>query len=75
VVPLYFYGQNSRLFQIASQISVSLRMGLFLYETINKMKRKFRVNIGEPIPYAELEANCVRTEMLGYLRSKVEALK
>lgn len=75
VVPLFIEGQNSRLFQMVSQVSMPLRLGLLLYETINKMKRKIRVTIGDPIAYEDLEKTCGRTEMLGYLRNKVETLK
>lgn len=75
VVPLFIEGQNSRLFQMVSQVSMPLRLGLLLYETLNKMKRKIRVTIGDPIAYEDLEKTCGRTEMLGYLRNKVEMLK
>lgn len=75
VVPLYIEGQNSRMFQMVSQFSMALRLGMLLYEAINKMKRQIRVHIGEPISYDELEKTCTRPEMLGYLRKKVEALK
>lgn len=75
VVPLFIEGQNSRLFQMVSQVSMPLRLGLLLYETLNKMKRKINVTIGDPIAYEDLEKACGRTEMLGYLRNKVEMLK
>lgn len=75
VVPLFIEGQNSRLFQMVSQVSMPLRLGLLLHETLNKMKRKIQVNIGDPIAYEDLEKACSRTEMLGYLRNKVEVLK
>lgn len=75
VVPLFIEGQNSRLFQMVSQVSMPLRLGLLLYETLNKMKRTIRVTIGDPIAYEDLEKTCGRTEMLGYLRNKVESLK
>lgn len=75
VVPLFIEGQNSRMFQMVSQFSMALRLGMLLYETINKMKRQIQVHIGDPITYDELENTCTRPEMLGYLRKKVEALK
>jgi 1-acyl-sn-glycerol-3-phosphate acyltransferase len=76
VIPLYIEGQNSRLFQMVSQFSMPLRLGMLLYEAINKMRRTVRINIGDPIPYDQLEQACnKRTEMLGHLRGVVEGLK
>ncbi|AEE54312.1 lysophospholipid acyltransferase family protein [Haliscomenobacter hydrossis] len=75
VIPMYIEGQNSRLFQMVSQVSMPLRLGMLLFEALNKMKRTIRVNVGDPIFIEDLEQSCKRPEMLGFLRSKVEALK
>ena len=75
VIPLYIDGQNSRLFNMVSQVSMSLRLGMLTFEAINKMKSEVRVNIGDPITIEEIEGACKRPEILGYLRAKVEDLK
>ena len=50
VVPVYFAGQNSRLFQIASHISMTLRLSLFFKEVYDKIGSELRVQIGDVIP-------------------------
>ena len=54
VVPMWFGGQNSRLFQIASHISQSLRISLLFHEVKARMGTELPVVIGAPIPYAAL---------------------
>jgi len=49
VVPVYFEGQNSRLFQIASHLHSTLRMGLLIKEFKKKVDSRIPVVIGEPI--------------------------
>jgi putative hemolysin len=56
VVPIWFGGQNSRLFQIASHISQSLRVSLIFHEVKTRIGALLPVVIGAPIPFAELAA-------------------
>ena len=49
VVPLYFDGQNSRLFQIASHLHANLRLGLLISEFHNRVDSPVRVVVGDPI--------------------------
>jgi putative hemolysin len=74
VVPMFFHGQNSRLFQIASHISMTARLALLLHEVANKIGGAFRVTIGEVIPYAELTAVRDPHELCRYLRQRTEWL-
>ncbi len=46
VVPMFFPGQNSRAFQIASLLHSTLRTALFFHEARNKMKTRIAVEIG-----------------------------
>ncbi|MDJ0826562.1 MAG: lysophospholipid acyltransferase family protein [Rhodobacter sp.] len=50
VLPVYFPGANSRWYQIANQISATIRQGLLLYEVIHAMKKPQKPVIGQPIP-------------------------
>lgn len=61
VVPIYFHGQNSRLFHVVSQFSMPMRLGMLLYETKNKMGKTIRFKVGDPIPYSEMEPYQERT--------------
>jgi putative hemolysin len=49
VVPVFFEGQTSRMFQIASHLHATLRMGLLLREFGSRVDTPVRVAIGEPL--------------------------
>jgi putative hemolysin len=55
ILPIHFEGQNSRAFQIANQISDTLRQGLLLYEIKRALFKPQRPHIGEPIPASVLK--------------------
>lgn len=55
ILPMRFTGQNSRAFQIANQLSDTLRQGLLLYEIKRALFKPQRPWIGEPIPASELK--------------------
>ena len=54
VVPIYFGGHNSRLFQLASRVHYTLRLGLLIKEFHARMDEPVRVVVGEPIVAASL---------------------
>ena len=49
VVPVFFEGQNSRLFQLASHLHSTLRTGMFIREFKKQVNKPVRVVIGKPI--------------------------
>jgi len=49
VVPLFFEGHTSRLFQIASHLHATLRMGLLINEFRKRVDTPVKVVIGNPI--------------------------
>ncbi len=55
VVPLYFDGHTSRLFQIASHMHSTLRMGLLIKEFRKRVDTPVKVAIGQPIGRDVLE--------------------
>lgn len=67
VVPMYFHGQNSRIFHLASGLSMNIRLGLLLNEIRNKQGKTIRVNIGEPISYEKMESIKKRQELIDFL--------
>ena len=73
VAPVFFAGQNSRLFQIASHISLTLRLSLFFKEVYDKIGGEIHLRIGDPIPYKAL-ASLDRNELMEFLRRKTYAL-
>jgi len=56
VVPLFFDGANSSLFQYASRLHYNLRMGLLIKEFRAGVDTCVRVVIGEPIDPSEMKA-------------------
>lgn len=69
VVPLYFEGHTSRLFQIASHLHYTLRMGLLIKEFKSRVDAPVRVSIGKPIPRSEIEARSKDAQsLMDYLR-------
>ena len=70
VVPIYFHGQNSRIFQWASKISQNLRLSLLLHEVRNKMGRHIGISVGDPIPFDDLMKVGKPTEIVNFLHSK-----
>ena len=68
VVPVFFHGNNSRLFHTVSQFSQTLRLALIINELRNKIGKSIRVTIGDPLPYGELSAIRKRQALLDHLR-------
>ncbi len=68
VIPIYFHGQNSRLFQLVSQVSAMLRLSMLLYEVRNKMGTHIHINIGDPITRDALSQLKDRQQMIDHLR-------
>ncbi len=69
VVPIYFDGHNSRLFQLASHVHQTLRLALLIKEFRARVDEPVRVVIGQPIDrtrLAELRADPKR--MMDFLR-------
>ena len=74
VAPVYFAGQNSRLFQIASHISMTLRLSLLFKEVHNKIGSEIRVRIGDVVPYDALASITDRYAFMQHLRQMTYAL-
>lgn len=54
VVPVRFMGQNSRLYQLASLTSATLRQGLLLHEVVGALNSPQRPVVGTPITPDEI---------------------
>ncbi|HVZ00599.1 MAG TPA: lysophospholipid acyltransferase family protein [Dongiaceae bacterium] len=74
VVPIFFPGQNSRMFQIASHIGMTARMAYLLHEVANKIGGSFSAVIGDVLPYDSMSAMRDPRVLCRYLRDKTEAL-
>lgn len=74
VVPIYFHGQNSRIFQLVSHMSETLRLALIIHEVNRRMGHTLQVTIGDPIPYEKLAGIRRRKDLLHHLRESIYAL-
>ena len=74
VVPVWFGGQNSRLFQIASHLSLTLRLSLIFHEVQTRIGTALPVVIGAPIPFGDLTHIRDRQAMADHLRALAYAL-
>jgi len=74
VVPIYFHGQNSCLFQIVSHASMTLRLSLLLKEAHDRIGSDITLHIGKRLPYEDLTAIHDRKELMAFLRERTYAL-
>ena len=75
VVPIFFRGQNSRLFHVASHISMAFRSALLLNEARKRFGKTVEIEIGDPIPWQENEAFTKRKDLTDFLYAKVQSLQ
>ena len=54
VLPIFFPGSNSRIYQIANQISATLRQGLLIYEVVHAMNKPQSPFVGNLIKQDEI---------------------
>lgn len=74
VVPVYFSGGNSRRFHLASHISEPLRMALLLNEVVKRFNKPVVTEVGDPIPWRELEKCESRQDLTDFLYGRVQSL-
>lgn len=75
VVPIYFEGQTSRLFQVASHLHYTLRLGLLIKEFRARTDEPVRVVIGNPIPQGEIADRAGDAKaMMDFLRRRTYEL-
>ena len=74
VLPVYFYGQNSRLFQMASHVSYAMRVALIFREVRRRIGTNLDVVIGDVMGFDTLEAHLPPKNLAKYLQSHVYRL-
>lgn len=68
VVPIWFDGQNTRLFQLASRVSTAARLGLLVREFTRRIDQPVRLAIGDPLPPETFDRFTTAKEVMDFLR-------
>ena len=74
VVPMYFAGSNSALFQLAGMIHPRLRTLLLPHELANKLGARVQVRLGEPLAPSKLKTLETDEQLAAHLRLKTYLL-
>lgn len=74
VVPVYFSGHNSLVFNLLGLVHPMLRTAKLPSELFNKKDDKVTVRIGKPVPIKTIESFSDPNELLRFLRAKTYAL-
>jgi putative hemolysin len=74
VAPVFFAGQNSRLFQVASHVSMTLRLSLIFKEVHDRIGSELHIRVGAPVPFENLPAMGDRHAFMNQLREMTYAL-
>lgn len=74
VLPVFFYGRNSLVFQLAAMVFPTLHQSLVIREVSNKRDTTIRARIGEIIRPEELAGFATDEEAIAFLRHRTLAL-
>ena len=75
VIPIFFEGYNSRVFQLASHIHYNLRMGLLIREFKSKVGNPVKISIGKPVCETEIKTRADNPRILmDFLREQTYRL-
>lgn len=75
VVPVYFSGHNSIVFNLLGLVHPALRTAKLPSELFNKSKEKIQIRIGKPINIKTINEFKDPNELLRFLRAKTYALE
>ena len=70
VTPIFFEGQNSRLFQWASHMAIELRLALIFREVKRRIGTAVPIHIGETLTPEDLAGAGKRHDLMNYLREQ-----
>ena len=75
VVPIFFHGANSRLFQILSHVHPTLRVALLIKEFGSRIRHPLKATIGAPLPPEEIAKRAKDPHgLMDYLRDQTYLL-
>jgi putative hemolysin len=74
VLPIYFEGQNSALFHLASRYSLTIRLALMVSELRNFVGASVKVHVGAVVPFTDLVCKADRHGLTTELYARVHQL-
>jgi len=74
VLPVFFAGRNSLIFQMAGLLHPRVRTALLPYEFLNKQGSVISARVGRPIPFDRLKGMPSSGELIEYLRQRTYLL-
>ncbi|MFO1033495.1 MAG: hypothetical protein U1E15_05230 [Hyphomicrobiales bacterium] len=74
VLPLYFHGQNSLLFHMASHLYYPARIALLFRETLRRRGQALRITVGRVLNGTDLPQTQGRQAVADHLRAATFAL-
>jgi putative hemolysin len=74
VIPIYFHGGNSRLFQFMGRVHPLLRTAIIPSELLNKQNTKINIRVGNAITIKEQKEFQDNVKYTRYLRARTYAL-
>ena len=75
VLPAYFEGQCGPLFHLASKMSMTLRLPMFIREFRRSVGRRLVARVGDVVPFEQLKHGKDRKALMAELSDLVHALK
>jgi putative hemolysin len=75
VIPVYFHGQNGRLFHLASRVSLTLRLSLLIREFKRLSGTSIRAKIGPLMNWEEMAAFPDRKDLMAQLHQAVFVMR
>ncbi|HEX5226880.1 MAG TPA: GNAT family N-acyltransferase [Bryobacteraceae bacterium] len=75
VLPIYFSGANSALFQLLGFLHPRVRTALLPHEFFNKHNRAIEMRIGSPVPAVKIRSYQDDTALIRYLRHRTYLLQ
>ncbi len=75
IVPIYFDGENSKIFHFLGRIHPMLRTVRLMRELLNKIDTTVTMRIGKPVSISELNEFSNLNELASYLKNRCYALE
>ncbi len=75
VLPMFFEGANSVLFQAAGLVHPGLRTALLPRELLNKRNRRIVIRVGSVLPFKRLDIFDTDEKLVSYLRMRTYELR